>query len=416
MGRTIGALVVAFAFASIRAEASAQDAPPPAKPPAPPAGAATDQPTTSTTEPAVAPVTTPKLPALPKLEWTVGDYKVKIGGYVKLDLLHDFNQIGSTDSFDPRTIPTSFDPSVPDQNTQMQAKQTRLNLDISSSGPLHIFVEGDFFGTSGAFRLRHAYGEMKVADEDKLLAGQTWTTFMDTDGMPETLDFESPTAFPQIRLAQARYTHDLGNGSYFAFAIEDPANDVVLPTGVSGSVGNLTPDLDAALNWNRERAHVRLGLWGGAVRFNETNGTTQDQPLWGLNLSSKVMTTGKDNAIAQLTYGDGIGRFRGGDVAAINASNNLVPLDVIALMGSYQHHWSDEYRSNIVYSWGAVTNTPSGLPPDTTKRTEYLAINFIWQFDPRAWTGIEYLYGSRDSVSHDRGADNRLQLSIRFDI
>jgi hypothetical protein len=353
---------------------------------------------------------------MPKLEWMAGDYKVKLGGYVKLDLLHDFNQIGSTDSFDPRTIPTSFDPSVPDQNTQMQAKQTRLNLDISSSGPFHVFVEGDFFGSGNSFRLRHAYGEMKLDDDDKLLGGQTWTTFMDVDGMPETLDFESPTAFPQVRLAQARFTRDLGGGSYWAVSVEDPANDVLVPTGTTGAVGNLTPDLDAALNWNRDRGHVRLGLWGGAVRFNETNGKSQEQPLWGANLSSKVVTTGKDNAIAQVTYGDGVGRFRGGDVAAINANNNLIPIDVIALMGSYQHYWTPEYRSTVVYSWAAGTNTPTNLPGDTTKRTEYLAVNFIWQFNPKAWTGVEYLYGARDTVDRSHGADNRIQFSIRFDI
>src|ERR1051325_7496131 len=37
----------------------------------------------------------------------IGDTTVKFGGYVKVDLIHDFNQIGSPDSFDPRTIPTT---------------------------------------------------------------------------------------------------------------------------------------------------------------------------------------------------------------------------------------------------------------------------------------------------------------------
>ena len=63
------------------------------------------------------------------LQWKVGDYDVKLGGYVKVDLIHDFDEIGSTDSFDPRTIPTN-DESNPGMNTRMHARSTRLNLDV----------------------------------------------------------------------------------------------------------------------------------------------------------------------------------------------------------------------------------------------------------------------------------------------
>ena len=144
-------------------------------------------------------------PAPPKpgngIQWQLGETTVKLGGYVKLDLIHDFDRIGSTNSFDPRTIPTNGLDGV---NTQMQANQTRLNLDVrgpTSTDALRFFVEGDFEGTGNAFRLRHAYGVM-----GPVLGGQTWSNFMDEDGMPETLDFESPIGFPQIRQAQARYT------------------------------------------------------------------------------------------------------------------------------------------------------------------------------------------------------------------
>src|SRR5689334_9874181 len=57
------------------------------------------------------PVPTAPAPAQPKpgngIQWQVGDTTVKIGGYVKLDLIHDFDPIGSLNSFDPRTIPTN---------------------------------------------------------------------------------------------------------------------------------------------------------------------------------------------------------------------------------------------------------------------------------------------------------------------
>jgi hypothetical protein len=401
--RSAASCLVALALVAVNA--NAQEAPPPAQPSSSEVAAALD----ANAAPAGAMQQTPEAAApkaSPKLEWTVGDYKVKLGGYVKLDVIHDFNQMGNADSFDPRAIPVDNDPTIPDENTRLQARQTRLNLDVN--GPFHLFVEGDFFGTGNAFRLRHAYGELKVGDKGTVLAGQTWTTFMDTEAMPETLDFESPTAFPQIRQAMARYTSDLGNGSYWAVAMEDPQSDVLVPAGVTGATGELTPDIDAGLNWAQERYHVRLGLFGGVVRFEQAGGTTQNEALWAMNLASKVMTTGKDNAIGQITYGNG-------DVAAINGSGDLVGINVIALTGSYQHYWTEELRSTLVYSW-AAGNPPENLDPDTTERLDYLAMNLIWQFHPRAWTGIEYLHGSRESIGHEYGGDHRLQLSIKFDI
>src|SRR5262245_23722930 len=114
------------------------------------------QPTTQ--QPAAAPMTPTK-----GLQFQVGDYTVKLGGFVKVDLIHDFDEIGSTDSFDPRTIPTN-DESDPGTNTRVHARSSRINLDIrtpTSIGPMRAFVEGDFFSDQNGFRLRHAYGTVK---------------------------------------------------------------------------------------------------------------------------------------------------------------------------------------------------------------------------------------------------------------
>lgn len=96
------------------------------------------------------------------------DFSIDIGGYVKADFIHDFNPIGSKDVFDPLTIPTD---GLQGENTRMHARQTRLNLDYrpnQENDDLKLFVEGDFFGEGGTFRLRHAY-----IRAGRLLAGQT---------------------------------------------------------------------------------------------------------------------------------------------------------------------------------------------------------------------------------------------------
>jgi hypothetical protein len=348
------------------------------------------------------------------IEWQVGETKIKFGGYFKVDLLHDFDEIGSTDSFDPRTIPT---PGEDGTATRLHARQTRFNLDLrgpSSAGEFRGFFEGDFFSDQNGFRMRHAYGTL-----GPLLGGQTWTTFMDEDAMPETLDFESPIAFPQIRQTQVRYTHDLGEGDYFAVSLEDPDSDVLVPTDVGGDpLGESEepyPDLNARWREAFDGGHVQVGGFLGIARFEPEVGSADDVTLWGVNLSTKLGVLERDNVFVQATYGDGVGRYRGGITAAPDASGNLEAVTVLGWMLGYEHHWSDEYRSSVSYSW-ADGDVPDGAGPDTTETLDYLAANLIWQFADRAWTGIEYLYGSRDSLDGESGDASRIQLSLRFDI
>jgi len=358
----------------------------------------------------------PKLaaPATPKpgkgIQWQVGDTTLKVGGYVKVDLIHDFDAIGSQDSFDPRTIPTDGSEG---RNTQMEAQQSRLNLDLrsaTSSDPLHAFVEGDFFGDNNSFRLRHAYAEM-----GHVLGGQTWSAFVDVDGMPETLDFESPIGFPQIRLPQVRYSNEFAGGDSFAVAIEDPNSEIVPPTGVPGQAEELAPSLTGRYVCKNSRGHVQLGAFGGMSSYRADSGSTDDVALWGLNLSTKIATFGEDSTIVQLTYGDGVGQYRGGISAAPDANGDLEAVTVAAVLASYEHHWSEQFRSTLMYS-RADGDVPSGAPPGTSEKLQYAAANLIWQFSDRAWTGVECLYGTNQTVDGNDGAATRLQFAIRFNL
>ena len=74
------------------------------------------------------------------------------------------------------------------------AKESRLFLDIR--GPvegkeLQMYIETDFYGSGSVLRLRHAYGRY-----GGLLAGQTWSTFVDESNFPNTIDFEIADGLP----------------------------------------------------------------------------------------------------------------------------------------------------------------------------------------------------------------------------
>ena len=354
--------------------------------------------------------TQPAAPPPTGFQGQIGDYTWKLGGYVKVDVITDFDDIGSTDSFDVRTIPTTGSTGVGDR-VRIHARESRLNLDLrgpSSIGPLRAFFEGDFFSDQNGFRMRHAYGTV-----GPVLGGQTWSTFMDEKAMSETLDFESPIAFPLIRQAMIRWTQPLEDGSYFAIAVEDPDSDVVPPTGVAGKSEEPLPDLTARLYLENPLGHVQLGAFGGMARFDPDAGPSDEVLLWGFNLSTKLATFGKDNAIVQVTYGDGVGRYRGGSTAAPDSDGNLDAITVLGLHGSYQHHWSDELRSTAGYSWGDA-DLPGGTPTTATEKVTYGWANLIWQFTDRAWVGIEYLYGTRETNDDEDGHANRLQLALKF--
>ena len=80
----------------------------------------------------------------------------------------------TTRTHSTRTIPIGARERT---NSNLIAKESRLILDIRGQvddHELRMYIEGDFYGTGSAFRLRHAYGTWRG-----LLAGQYWSTFVD---------------------------------------------------------------------------------------------------------------------------------------------------------------------------------------------------------------------------------------------
>lgn len=374
--------------------------------------AAQDAPPAAETQPKALTVQADENFGLGNLRVKVGEFSIKLGGYIKVDVIHDFDEIGSEDSFDPRTIPTD-DESNPDSKWRVHAKSTRLNLDLrgpTSIGPFRAFVEGDFFSSGNGFRMRHAFGTI-----GPILGGQTWTTFMDEDAMPETLDFESPIAFPLVRQAMVRYTgqlEDLSKGSYWAVAVEDPDSEVLAPPE-AGDSDEVAPDLTGRFRWAQDWGHAQLSLFAGAASFDPDSGSRDTVFLWGTNLAAKVNVFDEDQVFVEATYGPGVGRYRGGNTAAFDDDGDLEAIELVAGMLAYEHHWSEEFRSTVTYSLG-TGNLPDGAPPDANETLQYFAANFIWQFCDEAWCGVEYLFGSRETEDDARGEANRLQFAVKF--
>jgi len=333
---------------------------------------------------------------------------MKIGGYVKFDLIHDFNPIASPDYFDVSKIPTDGSEG---ESTHMHAKETRLFLDFRSPskvGELRAYIEGDFYGTGGAFRFRHAFVEIN----GKWLAGQWWSNFMDENIIPSTLDFEKPAAYVFARHAMFRWKQKLSTDSYLAIALEEPSTNAQAPAE-PGKFESPLPDLTARYRITKKWGHIQLSGFAAQLRYRFTAGGTDDVSLFGGNLSGQFNLLKKDKFICQIVYGPGVGRFRGGLSAGLDANGALEPITDMGATAGYQHFWNDSFSSLLVYNQGSVEAT-DGLPANDISKMNYFAANLIWHFTEQAFVGIEYLHGTREDISEEDGSANRLQFSVKY--
>ena len=347
--------------------------------------------------------------------FTMGGFTFKPGGRVKLDVLRDFEPIGSEDSFDPRTIPLDGSEGT---NSNVHAKETRLNLDIRGlveDRELRMFIETDFYGSSSVLRLRHAYGSW-----GGLLAGQTWSTFVDEDNMPRTIDFESPMAFASVRQALVRWTQKLGGAVTWSASLEDNKSAIVLPAGRPGKAEYPMPDVVTRFRFDAPFGHVTTAAFVGAARFRPADEAEEpdDETLWGSMASAKVTTFGRDYVYGVVTFGEGIGRYRGGTTAVPDDTGALHAVAGVALMGGYEHFWGERWSTNAVYS-STDTSDEAFYTAAVNRQLNYGAVNLLyWFLGDRAWTGVEYIYGRREVFGDDEntGSAHRIQYAVRFNL
>lgn len=335
--------------------------------------------------------------------------QLKVGGYVKFDLIHDFNPIGSPDYFDVSTIPTD---SSEGQATHMHAKETRLYLDVktpSKVGELRAFVEGDFYGSGGSFRLRHAFVEIN----NTWLAGQWWSNFMDENIIPNTLDFEKPAAYAFARHAMLRYKHTFKNDAYFALAVEEPSTSAQQPAE-PGKWETPLPDFTGRYRLTKPWGHLQVSAFIGKLVYRFDAGGTDDVSLLGGNISGQFNLFDKrDKLIYQAVYGPGVGRFRGGLTAGLDENGELEALTDMGFTVGYEHRWSSTFSSLVLYNQGSVDNT-KGQTPVSIEKADYAAVNLVWHFTDNAFVGVEYLWGFRQNLNEDSGTANRLQASVKY--
>jgi len=350
------------------------------------------------------------------------DAALAIGGYVKTSLVYNQDPLVIRDRFIVGSIPVGDSSDDIEAQSSITASQSRLNFDLREPtrvGLLRAFIEGDFASQDDTFRLRHAFGQW-----NKILAGKTWSAFVDTEASPEEVDFEGLNGRINVRQSQVRIMPTLGNQYEFQLSLEDPNPEIQNGKGVTR-----TPDIVASGRFDLyRRLHVKLGVIGRQIRgqLDEDlglGGGLDKKTGWGTTLSGRFTTPRfdeRDSLLFQINVGSGIGRYVN-DLSSVGdfdgifnpVTGKLKLFDVTAAYVSFQHWWRDSVRSNFTFGAVSVDN-PDFVSGDAYKQTLRFSTNLFWTPTPRIDLGAEFLWGERENEDGENGDATQLQLAARY--
>jgi outer membrane DcaP-like protein len=386
---------------------------------------------------------------LPPGTFKVGgtDTTVKVYGYVQLDGTLD---IGARPSDIENNDWATLLPAVPADNSPderhkkpqlyLTARTSRLGIQTSTPsgiGTIGFRLEADFNGPNGfqsetftnsvLFRLRHGYGTI-----GGFLAGQTWSTFLDLNAAPDTVDFNGPGTLALVRNPMLRYTADLG-GFTLTLAAENARG-----SQFGGSKFQTLPDFHANLGF--------AGPWGtfslrGVTQyyrqtFTDGTGATLDRDpaskMAFAGAASGSLKFGPDTLVAQFSGGPGIGRYMlnalgtgasGAGGYTVDAAGNMQLWTVYGAHAGFTHVWAPNLRSNLVgaYSWVDDARINGAAATNGVQKSWLQGfVNTFVGVAKNAEIGVEFAYGEWKSFANAtpelKGHEYRVNTTFHYNL
>src|SRR5688572_21251171 len=363
----------------------------------------------------------------------------EVYGFILTDGGYNFNSI-DPDWFDvmrPTKLPKYKNQFGPAGNYFVSVRQTRLGVRSSTQtkfGELKTQFDFDLFGFGKdvgqtTIHLVNGFGQL-----GKFIAGQTPSTFMDTEVFPVTLDYWGPSSRIFFLNIQLRYTPIYTQKERFAVAFERPgATADGSDYSNSVDISNVKPRLPLPnlvthyrRNWNW--GHTQIA---GIVKYLEWEDISPT-PVpdlsgsdigWGLNLSTVINASKHLRLKLQGEYGEGFENYMADpspDVALeSNPGNSVKPVKGKALPGwgfltFVELDWNKKLKSSIGYSMIDIENS-NLQSPDAFSKGQYALINLRYYPVENMTAGIEYQYGRRDNFSDGFYSNaNKIQFSFKF--
>lgn len=364
------------------------------------------------------------------------DTSVKVYGFAELQGWRDTK---GTTAYDFSTA-TAFQPlngsadAARTGNFKFGARTSRLGVEVSTPtkfGPLGAKVEMDFATEAGTTldsaadqagrqaytnsyrpRLRHGYVSL-----GSWTFGQTWSTFMDLDTLPETLDFNGLPAAPFVRQPMIKYAHPMQGIGTFTVAVENPVSFVTQDGSPLASNFDKRPDLIVRFDKQHDWGQWNVRLLNTEYRLNDGAGLSARRSGTGFAIGAMVKTVGDDFLTVQYTDGNGLGRYNVSfaDAAVYDAASNRILFErARSWVIGYQAKFNAEWRANVSYALQKATRNDFSAMVGNNREIAQAHLNVIYTPFKNMDVGVEYLWGSRKTFGGGTGTLSRLMGSVKY--
>jgi hypothetical protein len=357
--------------------------------------------------------------------------RVELYGHVMLDAIYDAKRMNPAwnATLRPSQIPVNCpgDPGCgKDGATIFSARQTSLGVKAfipTSYGQIKTDVSFDLFGTDGG---THVHWLNIWAELGMFGIGQYYSSFMDIDVFPSTIDYWGPAGMIFLRNPQLRVTPYDVDGMKLAFSLEAPNS--VIDTGkltrVDPAFGagvqpwNKLPDLAASVRLERDWGHVRAAAIVRQVGYQfpllPSGNPSGTRTGYGLNLSGAFKLFANDTCTWQAAGGHAIASYvnDGGVDLAPGANLKAQTVPSMAWLLYYNHKWNAQWSSAIGYSEHRQDNT-AGQQFNAFRKGSYGSVNLLYYPLKNVTTGLEYIWGRRENKDGQSAIDYRLQFSTK---
>ena len=347
------------------------------------------------------------------------DTRYIIAGYVQLDAMMTRKELtgDEKDTFLASAIP--FGDAGSDARLGIRASQINALLYTPTSwGGFRAIAQADLFAYEEGARpnltqLAARFGEF-------LTVGKTYSTFMDDEGWPTTIDYNGPSGAVFSRQVIVRASLPLTEGLRLEAAAEDPQAEFSAggpAFTVNGSAER--PDLVARLRFGGERLHAQVAGLSRSVTYTAQAGGSASRKLsgQGVSVSGGVQIGEEDRLLAQWNRGEGISRYFNDGLSGIGTvfddGGTLQPLELTGWYLYYERKWASRWRTTAGVS--ELRTDSEGLRPagDLT-RMRYSSVNLVHRLSENLLVGAELLYGQARRIDGAEASDTRLHLTARY--
>lgn len=329
----------------------------------------------------------------------------KFYGLLEGHAIKDLGQSGPSDIFTDLAFQPLDNAGGPKGRTRYTGETSRLGLDVSTpvnGAPMAAKLEIDFYGYTpekrNKPRLRQAYAEY-----GGWLVGKTWSTFMDLDGLPETVDFNGPIGAPFSRRVMLRYAWgDADKGYKWTVALEQAKDQFG-----GGSSGEKLPIFVARVDKT-----LANGAYNVRVMSHEKRSPTDSKRGYGFGVGGRYKLSAKDTVMAQYARVDGdIDMLYGSNGYSINPVSGALSFDKNqGIVLGYARVFSEQLRSNVALG---LNRGQTAQAIDNRSLTQLFA-NLIYTPVKSLDLGLEFIYGQRKNFTSEVGTMRRFDLMARY--